>query len=440
MEYIESACPEADISGSLSEYIGKTVTLNGSIYRIRKMGALAFILLSAGRRLVQCVWSAEFSRFPLESLRENMCVRATGEAARKQGSAEEAELRLTEVEVLSAPEEEPPFAVNKSAVNASLDTLLDYRPLTLRNARERAIFKIQEGICAGFRRFLGANGFTEIHTPKIVAAAAESGASVFGLDYFGRTACLAQSPQLYKQIMVGVFGRVYEIAPVFRAEKHRTSRHLNEYTSVDLEMGYIRSYRDLMALEAAMISDALGFLKRNCAYELELLKAEMPLAEKIPAIGFRDAKALIASEYRRTFADAEDFEPEEERLLCEHVKAQTGSDFVFVTGYKASKRPFYVMDTPGDPECTESFDLLFRGVEVTTGGQRIHGYREQIEKMRARGMDEKAFESYLQAHRYGLPPHGGLGLGLERFTARLLNLPNVRNATLFPRDTERLEP
>ena len=240
--------------------------------------------------------------------------------------------------------------------------------------------------------------------------------------------------------MVGVFERVYEIAPVFRAEKHHTARHINEYTSVDLEMGFLQSFEELMVLETAMLTEAFAHVKEVCGKELALLRAVVPEVREIPAIPFGEAKEWVSRIYNRPITDEEDFEPEEEKLLGELVKKETGSEFVFVTHYKAAKRPFYTMETPGNPEVTESFDLLFRGMEVTTGGQRIHDYRLQVGKMERLGMEVAAFESYLMAHKYGLPPHGGLGIGLERLTAKLLGFENVRRAVLFPRDTERLTP
>lgn len=328
-------------------------------------------------------------------------------------------------------------------VDTSLENLLMYRPATLRNEKERAIFRIQEGLCQGFRAFLTEQNFTEIHTPKIVAAGAEGGANIFSLDYFGKDAYLAQSPQFYKQCLVGVFERVFEIAPVFRAEKHDTARHLNEYTSVDFEMGYLNDFTDLMRMETGMIRFAFTHLEKHYNYELSLLNVKLPEVTDIPVIGFHEAKDLIASTYGRKITDFEDFEPEEEKLLCELIAEKTGSDFVFVTHYPAAKRPFYAMEADeliADTPVTLSFDLLFRGLEVTTGGQRIHNYEKQVAKMQERGMHTELFESYLMAHKYGLPPHGGLGLGLERFTAKLLGFENVRRASLFPRDIHRVLP
>lgn len=425
---------------ALRQYIGRSVRIHGSIYKIRKMSGFAFVLLRTKREIVQCVYSEEFSAFPLESLIQESCVALTAEVVPEERARDGYELRLKEAEILSAPEEASPVVISQKRVNASLENLLDYRPVTLRNERERAVFGIQAGLCAGFREYLVREKFTEIHTPKIVAAGAEGGANIFRLDYFGKEAYLAQSPQFYKQMMVGVFERVFEIAPVFRAERHDTSRHLNEYTSVDFEMGYIRSFEEIMQTETGMIASALAYLKENFGGELELLKVKVPEVKSIPAIRFAEAKEWIAKAYSRSIRDMEDFEPEEEKLLCELVKKKTGSEFVFVTHYPSRKRPFYAMDDRENPEETSSFDLLFRGLEVTTGGQRIHNFTEQTEKMRKRGMNVQDFESYLMAHRYGLPPHGGLGLGLERFTARLLEMENVRQAALFPRDIRRVIP
>jgi aspartyl-tRNA synthetase, archaeal type len=424
----------------LSSHIGETVKLKGAVYKIRLMSGFAFVILRTGRMLVQCIYSSEFSEFPLELLKEEACLLITGELIAEERSKTGFELRLITALVLSAPSEELPIVINNKAMDTSIETLLDYRPITLRNEKERAIFKLQEGICYGFRQFFASHKFTEIHSPKIVYAGAEGGANIFKLDYFQREAYLAQSPQTYKQMMVAVFERVYEIAPVYRAEKHDTSRHLNEYISVDFEMGYLENFMELMQTETLMLKSVLEFLKQNYEYEFSLLKVSVPIINEIPSLRFHEAKLMISEEFHREIKDMEDFEPEEEKLLCELIKNKTGSEFVFVTHYPSKKRPFYAMDDPENPEVTLSFDLLFRGLEITTGGQRIHDYKEQINKMRARNMNPEAFESYLMLHKYAVPPHGGLGLGLERFTSRLLELSNVRYASLFPRDIKRLVP
>lgn len=419
---------------------GKTVRMEGMVHAVRDMGDVRFVILRKAEGLVQCVYEEKTAGFALGELKDESAVRVAGVVYEEARAPFGRELRLTEVTVLSEPSAAMPLPVSKWKLNTSLEAKLNYRPLSLRNLQERAKFRIQEGIARGFREFLTTQGFTEIRTPKIGAKGAEGGSNVFKLDYFHRPAVLAQSPQFYKQMMVGVFERVYEIAPVFRAEKHDTARHLNEYTSVDFEMGYIENFEDIMAMEQEMLRYTFGRLQETCGAELSLLKAEVPVITEIPRIRFSEAKELVSRVYKRAFSEKLDFEPEEEKLLCEYVKKTTGSDFVFVTHYPSAKRPFYAMDSRENPAETESFDLLFRGLEVTTGGQRIHNYREQVEKIESRGMHVEAFESYLMMHRCGMPPHGGLGLGLERFTARLLGFENVRNASLFPRDIHRLIP
>lgn len=434
---LEKATLEAE---ELSKNIGKTIKIHGSIYKIRKMSDFAFVLLRTKREIVQCIYAQDISKFPLEEVKEESCVVITAYVKEEERSKKGYDLQIQNIEVLSNPESLSPIVINNKCVDASMEKLLDYRPITLRNEKERAIFKIQEGIVDGIREFLKKERFTEIHTPKIVYAGAEGGANIFHLDYFGKDAYLAQSPQFYKQMMVGIYERVFEIAPVYRAEKHDTSRHLNEYTSVDVEMGYINSFEEIMQVETMMLQHVIFYLKKNCELEIDLLKIKLPIINEIPAVKFIEAKELIENEYGRKINDYDDFEPEEEKLLCKWVKEKTGSDFVFVTCYPSKKRPFYAMEKKENREETLSFDLLFRGLEITTGGQRIHSYQEQIEKMKRRQMDVAQFESYLMMHQYGMPPHGGLGLGLERFTSRLLEQENVRFSTLFPRDMNRLVP
>lgn len=424
----------------ISKCIGSRLNLHGSIYKIRKMSGFAFVLLRTKRDIIQCIYGEDFSSFSLDMLKEESCINLSADVIKEERSRTGWELRMIDIEILSEPLAESPIVINNKLVDTSLENLLDYRPITLRNEKERAIFKLQEGICRGFRKFLSEQGFTEIHSPKIVSSGAEGGANIFHLNYFGEDAYLAQSPQFYKQMMVGVFERVYEIAPVFRAEKHDTSRHLNEYISVDFEMGYIESFEDVMNMEVAMLKYVLEILKENYSHELELLKVTLPSITSIPSIKFIEAKELISRKYKRTIRDYDDFEPEEEKLLTEIFKKEYSSDFVFVTHYPRSKRPFYAMEDPSNPDETLSFDLLFRGLEITTGGQRIHNYKEQIQKMKRLNMNIELFESYLMIHKYGMPPHGGLGLGLERFTSKLLNQDNVRLATLFPRDINRVTP
>ena len=350
------------------------------------------------------------------------------------------ELRLTGLRVLSQPVEPMPLPISKWKMHTSLEALLNNRPISLRNLRERAKFRIQETITRSFRDFLYSQNFTEIHTPKIGARGAEGGANIFKLDYFHHPAVLAQSPQFYKQMMVGVFDRVFETGPVFRAEKHNTKRHLNEYTSLDFEMGYIDNFTEIMEMETGFLRYMVEELKKRCEKELKLLDVTLPDAEKIPCVPFTEAKELVHQTYGRPIRSPYDLEPEEEELIGKYFKDTYGADFVFVTHYPSKKRPFYAMDDPADPKYTLSFDLLFRGLEVTTGGQRIHDYPMLSQKLKDRGMSEEGMEQYLSAFKHGMPPHGGLGIGLERLTMQLLGEDNVRETTLFPRDMNRLEP
>ena len=389
---------------------------------------------------MQCVYEAGGTDFDIRDLKEESAVEVMGVVKAEERAPQGFEIRLKEIRVLSQPAEPLPLAVSKWKLNTSLETKLSLRPISLRNVRERAKFKIQEGIVRGFRDYLLSQGFTEIRTPKIVARGAEGGSNVFKLEYFNKKAELGQSPQFYKQTMVGVYDRVFEAAPVFRAEKHNTTRHLNEYTSLDFEMGYIDSFRDVMDMETGMLQYVMRLLEQEYKKELDMLGVTLPEVGRIPAVRFDQAKELVSRKYDRKIRNPYDLEPEEELLIGRYFKEEYGSDFVFVTHYPSKKRPFYAMDDPADPRFTLSFDLLFRGLEVTTGGQRIHDYREITAKMEKRGMDPEDIASYLMIFKYGMPPHGGLGIGLERLTMRLLDEQNVREASMFPRDVTRLEP
>lgn len=424
----------------LGAHIGEIVRLHGSIYKIRKMSSFAFVLLRTKRQMVQCVYEPAYARFALEELKEEACVRFTAEVIREERSRSGYDLHLLDVEILSEPEEVPPVVINQKRVNTSIENLLDYRPITLRNEKERAVFQIQARICQAFREFLDGQHFTEIHTPKLVAAGAEGGANIFSLSYFGEQAYLAQSPQFYKQAMVPVYERVFEIGPVFRAEKHNTQRHLNEYTSMDFEMGFIDGFEDVMQMETKVLQNIMAVLKADYAPQLAALHVALPDVTRIPAVRFDEAKRMVSEKYGRAIRDPFDLEPEEEQLISRLFAEEHGSEFVFVTHYPSKKRPFYAADDPEDPRYTLSFDLLFRGLEVTTGGQRIHDYDTQVAKMLKRGMNPEDFAGYLMIHKYGTCPHGGLGLGLERLTARLLGENNVRETCLFPRDQQRIEP
>ena len=422
------------------DYVGKTVKMNGAVHNIRDMGEFAFVILRKAEGLVQCVYEEGKTEFDLKNLKEESAVEVTGVVELEERAPQDFELRLTGIRVLSEPAETMPIAINKWKMNTSLETRLSLRPVSLRNVRERAKFKIQEGIVRGFREFLSSQGFTEVHTPKIVSRGAEGGANVFKLNYFNKKAELGQSPQFYKQMMVGVFDRVFEVAPVFRAEKHNTTRHLNEYIGLDFEMGYIDSFEDVMAMETGFLKYTMELLKKDYKKELSMLGIDLPSISQIPQVRFDEAKQLVSEKYNRKIRNPFDLEPEEEVLIGRYFKEEYDSDFVFVTHYPSKKRPFYAMDDPADARFTLSFDLLYKGLEITTGGQRIHDYQMILEKMAKRGMDPEDIKDYLMIFKYGMPPHGGLGIGLERLTMRLLDEQNVRETSLFPRDVTRLEP
>ena len=421
-------------------YEGKKIRMNGAVHNVRDMGEVAFVILRKAEGLVQCVYEEGVTNFDIHDLKEESAVEVLGTVKTEERAPHGFEIRLEEIKVLSQPAEPMPIPISKWKMNTSLETKLALRPVSLRNVRERAKFKIQEGIVRGFRDYLFTQGFTEIHTPKIVARGAEGGSNVFKLNYFNKKAELGQSPQFYKQTMVGVYDRVFEAAPVFRAEKHNTTRHLNEYTSLDFEMGYIDGFEDIMAMETGFLQYTMALLEKEYKKELDMLGVTLPDVSKIPAVRFDKAKELVAEKYNRRIRNPYDLEPEEELLIGRYFKEEYDSDFVFVTHYPSKKRPFYAMDDPADPKFTLSFDLLFKGLEVTTGGQRIHDYGAILKKMEKRGMDPEDIASYLMIFKYGMPPHGGLGIGLERLTMRLLDEQNVRETALFPRDVTRLEP
>ena len=419
---------------------GETVTVQGCIHRIREMSDFAFVILRTARRLFQCVYDPATADFKLNEIKEGDYVRLTGKLIVEERSKIGYDFSLLSYEMISSPKHEIPFVLNKAKLDLGLDMRLDYRPISLRNPAERAVFKISAAIQAGFRKFFAENDFTEIVPPKIVSAGAEGGAEMFSVDYFGQGAYLNQSPQTYKQMMVGVFEKVFTIGPVFRAEKSHTNRHITEFQGIDIEMGYISSFEDIMLTEARALRCVFDHVNETCAPELALLNVKLPTFDKIPQVRFSEAKEMVAKQYKREFRSEFDLEPEEEKLIGDLFKKKYGSDLVFVTHYPTAKRPFYTMDDPSSPGFTCSFDLLLNGSEITTGGQRIHDYDMQLEKMARFGMDPSLFESYLMIHKYGMPPHGGLGIGLERFTMKLLKLDNIRLATLFPRDVERLAP
>ena len=319
------------------DFEGKTVKVNGAVHTIRDMGEVAFVVLRKREGLLQCVFEEGKTKFDLKDLKEAATVEVEGAVKSEDRAPNGFEIRLDSIRVLSEPAAPMPLAISKWKLNTSLEAKLDRRSLSLRNIRERARFRIQEGIVRGFRDFLYEQGFTEIHTPKIGAKSAEGGANMFRLSYFHRPAVLQQSPQLYKQMMVGVFDRVFETGPVFRAEKHNTRRHLNEYTSLDFEMGYIHSFLDICAMETGFLQYTMNLLEKEYSKELKLLNITLPDVEKIPYVRFDEAKRLVSEKYNRKIRNPFDLEPEEEELIGKYFKEEYNADFVFVTHYPSKK-------------------------------------------------------------------------------------------------------
>jgi len=438
---IKPLVPQLSVTAlTFARHAGKVVRIQGAIHRTRALGGVTFVIVRDREDLIQAVLNRADTKVDEGDLNEGNQVIIEGTVHEDKRAPNGAEVRIKTLTVVGRVKEEAPVVLSHPTLDVHLETNLSYRPVTLRHPTERAIFRLQAAIAQQFRAFLSIQGFTEIFTPKIVAAGAEGGANIFSVPYFKQKAYLTQSPQLYKQMMVGVFERVFEVGHVYRAEQHNTSRHLNEYISLDFEMGFIDSMEDMMGVEVAYLKSLMEVLKKEHSRELELLSTKLPVVTEIPAVKLHEGIALIRDHFGYKSPSEHDLDQKGEQLLCEYAQREYGSEFIFVTHYPRPKRPFYAMDDPENPALTLSFDLLLRGLEVTTGGQRIHDYAAQVKKMKEWKLNPKNFEHYLMAHRNGLPPHGGLAIGLERLVTRLLGLPNVRQGTLFPRDIDRLTP
>ncbi|MBZ9621882.1 aspartate--tRNA(Asn) ligase [Clostridium sp. FP2] len=421
----------------LENHINKKVEIKGWVYRVRKLKTITFIILRDRTGLVQCV--VENSCMDISGVKLESVVSIIGEVKESNNALNSFEILIEKFQVINGSIGELPIEINKDELEVNLDTMLNNRVLSLRHAKVNSIFKIQNIIVRGFRQLLINEGFTEIFTPKIVAEGTEGGTDMFQVKYFENIAYLAQSPQFYKQMMVGAgFERVFEVAHVYRAEQHNTTRHLNEYISMDLEMGFIKDEEDIMEMEERLLKFILNKVEEEGKIYLETLNADMPkIEDKIPKIKFSEALKILEKEYNKTDLDG-DLDPEGEKLICRYAKEKLGCDFIFLTHYPRRKRPMYTM--PYGEEETRSFDLLFRGVEITTGGQRIHDYNMLIKNIEYKGLVPENYENYTSLFKHGMPIHGGLAIGLERITAQLLGLENVREASLFPRDRTRLVP
>ena len=430
---------ERTLAGELGDNVGQRVRLAGWLHHQRQLAQVAFVLLRDRSAIAQVVLVDEQARAAVAALVAESVIEVEGTVVANTQAPGGVEVVDPTIAVVVGPAAPPPFELRRPELNAQLPTRLDHAAVSLRHPPRRAIAALAAASTAGFRQTLDGLGFTEIFTPKVVAAATEGGANVFPISWFGREAYLAQSPQLYKQTMVGVFERVYEVGPVFRAEPHDTARHLAEYVSLDAEMGFIRDHTDVMDVLQTVLAGMIDAIRGRAPGALGLLGLQLPdLSAGIPAVDFRDAQRMIESATGRGVIGEPDLSPADERWLGEWAFGEHGSELLFVTGYPMVKRPFYTHPRPGDPQASNSFDLLFRGVELVTGGQRLHRYEDYVEAIGR--TDPAPFEGYLEAFRHGMPPHGGFAIGLERWVARLAGLANVREAALFPRDLHRLSP
>jgi nondiscriminating aspartyl-tRNA synthetase len=430
------------LSAQLSAHLGRTVRLSGWVHRRRMLKSVAFLILRDAAGLAQIVVDDEATRLRLAELPEETTVSVVGTVTAQPAAPGGVEVTAPVIEALTDPAEPAPFDLYRPDLRASLPTILDHAAAALRHPKLAAVHRVGAAAVAGFRRTLERMSFVEIHTPKIVGTATESGANVFRLDYFGRPAYLAQSPQLYKQIMVGVFERVYEVGPVFRAEPSDTARHLATYTSLDAELGFIDDHRDVVAACHATVAGMLDGVRASAMPSVELLGATMPVLPAEPlVVHFAEVLELVSRATGQDVTGEPDLAPAHERWIGDWARREHGSDFVFVEGYPTAHRAFYTHPDPDRPGYSRAIDLIFRGTELVSGGQRLHRHRDYVRALADRGeTDLSPYAGYLDAMRYGMPPHGGFAFGLERFLARLLEVPNVRAVTLFPRDLHRLAP
>lgn len=428
-------------TGDLPAQVGQRVKLAGWLHRFRQLSAVSFLILRDAKGLAQIVIEDAELAAQIAQLFNESVIEVEGLVVAVPQAPGGVEIHAPSVQVISPAAAPPPVDIFRPVLKATLPTILDNAALTLRHLRQRAIFRLNAATMAGFRSTLCGMSFTEVQTPKIVASATESGANVFKIDYFGKAAYLAQSPQLYKQVMVGIYERVFEVGPVFRAEPHDSPRHLNEYVSMDLEFGFIKDHTTVMELLTRVLQGMVDAIKTLAPADLALLGITLPeIPATIPAIHFADALEMIWRETGEDARNEPDLAPAHERWLGEWAKKTYGSEFLFVTGYPMVKRPFYTHPDPQRPQFSNSFDLLFRGLELVTGGQRLHRYADYLAALAERGLKPEPFEWYLEAFKYGMPPHGGCAVGLERWVARLIDAPNIRETTLFPRDIHRLTP
>jgi len=425
-----------------NKLIGQTVSLKGWINSLRRHGQLTFADLRDRSGIIQVVGGKDMSSLKVEDV-----VLINGKVKSRDPKYINPKLATGEIEIevvsfsLISHAAELPFDIHQPDLNLNLPALLDNRALSLRHAKTADIFRLQAGIIKAFRDYLDSLEFTEIIVPTIVSGSTEGGSEVFSVDYFGHRAFLAQSPQLYKQIMVTAFERVYTIAHAYRAEPSVTTRHLTEYTGLDVEFGFIDNWNDIIKLADDTVKAIFHYLSKNYPHVLNEYGASIPKTiDHTPVIKLKDALKLVSQRSGRNVSQELDLDPEAEREICRWAEEEYGSELVFITHFYTKKRAWYSQADPDTPEETLTFDLIGKGVEWISGGQRINDYDTLVEKLKSIGQNPKNFEfPYGQAFKYGMPPEGGFCIGLERITQNILGLDNLRQASLFPRDMERID-
>lgn len=415
----------------------ETILLRGWVYKIIDLSNIVFVKLRDKSEIIQLVTNKE----QIEGLKLENAIEVIGKKSKNEKAPGGIEIIVDEIKILGRTYyDKLPFEINSYKNKAALETQLDHRTIALRRPEIRAIFKVQNEIEQAFRDYLRSKNFEQIHTAKIIDSSTEGGSEMFTVNYFDRRSFLAQSPQFYKQMMVGAgFERVYEIGHAYRAELHNTWRHLNEYVSLDVEMGFIKDEFELMDLEEGFLDYLFKHLNKVCKKELEMYKVELPNEVKIPRITLEEAHKILLEKYNKK-SPIGNIDAKGEELICDYVKKEYGTEFVFLTKYPVAKRPMYTMPDDEDKTLTKSFDLIYDGLEITTGGQRINDYKMLKENIIKFGLNPEDFDFYLDTFKYGMPPHGGFAIGLERLTMKILKLSNIREATLVPRDMKRLTP
>ncbi len=435
---------ERTLSSQLAQAINQSIVISGWLHKKRELGHIAFLLLRDRHGVTQVIANKAHVE-QLKGVHTGSVLTIRGTVVAQPAAPGGVELQCHEVTVDVPVAYPSPLEIDKPISHAPehLDTLFEHKIVTMRNPIEASIWRIQAGIGDAIRAYLKHHDFTEFRSPKLLAGSTEGGAEVFKVDYFGKSATLAQSAQFYKQILVGSLERVFEFGATYRAEPSVTTRHMTEFTTVDVEMGFIVDISDIMQLINGMLIEVCNFVWDHYEKELRVLKAHKPvIAQFVPTVTLEQLHELCFQETQQDFRGEKDPSPYEERWICEYAAQQWGSEVVFITGFPAADMKFYHYRSQANPAWADRFDVLFRGVEIITGSRREHRYDKLVEQLCAMGFDpeDQAYRYYLQAFKYGMPPHGGFGLGLERLTQKIIGLNNVKEATLFPRDMHRLVP